>query len=430
MQREHGPSCLKYSILMRPESASTPGFPNPAELGRIIAAAPHRLLFLGGATAVLLSMLWWAFWLTSQRFVLTVMPQPDLPAGWAHAIGMQYQALPMFIFGFLLTVFPRWMGLKPYTRWHYLPVGGSLLLGYVLLHVGLLGIPVLIHIGLVLSIVGWVLGWIFLGRLLWLDGGRTAHAISCWVALTMGLLGLLLTARYLHGADAREIFGAIKIGTFGLLLPIFLTVCHRMLPFFSQGVIAGYRLYRPTWVLMTLLILIFIHLMLELAHAYAWLWLVDAPIAVLTAMLVWRWQFWSARKVRLLWVLHLAFAWLPVAFILYTLQSVWFSATGEFVLGRAPVHVLTVGYFGSMMVAMVTRVTQGHSGRPLEMGQIPWICFLMLQGVVVLRLIAELLPNNAGWLALAAWGWVLAFLPWALRSAWIYLTPRLDGKPG
>ena len=33
---------------------------NPADLARIVAAAPHRLLFLGGATAVLLAMTWWA----------------------------------------------------------------------------------------------------------------------------------------------------------------------------------------------------------------------------------------------------------------------------------------------------------------------------------------------------------------------------------
>lgn len=414
-------------------SAAGPSKPIPtsaAELARIVAAAPHRLLFLGGATGLLLSMLWWALWLTMQRFGAPSLPQPALPAGWAHAIGMQYQALPMFMFGFLLTVFPRWMGLQPYAMRHYVPVGACLLLGYLLLHLGLMGWPTLVHLGLVLSIVGWLIGWGLLARLLWLDAGRTWHAISCWVALSMGLLGLLLSARYLHGADAIEIFAAIKIGTFGLLLPIFLTVCHRMLPFFSQGVIVGYCVYRPAWVLVSLLALVFAHLLLELAHAYAWLWLVDGPIAGLTAMLVWRWQFWAARKVRLLWVLHLAFAWLPLAFMLYALQSAWYAASGEFLLGRAPVHVLTVGFFGSMLVAMVTRVTQGHSGRPLEMGRIPWLCFLLLQLVVLLRVGAELLPDAGGWLALAAWGWVVAFLPWVGRSAWIYLSPRMDGKPG
>ena len=35
--------------------------------------------------------------------------------------------------------------------------------------------------------------------------------------------------------------------------------------------------------------------------------------------------------------------------------------------GRAPAHALYIGFFGSLLVAMVTRVTQGHSGRPLEL---------------------------------------------------------------
>lgn len=186
-------------------SATDPSPFNASDLARIVAAAPHRLLFLGGATAVLLSMLWWSLWLTLQRFGAPPMPQPLLPAGWAHAIGMQYQALPMFMFGFLLTVFPRWMGLKPYAIAQYVPVGACLFLGYMLLHLGLMGWPTLVHLGLVLSIIGWLIGWSLLARLLWLDGGRTWHAISCWVALSMGLLGLLLTARYLHGADAIEL---------------------------------------------------------------------------------------------------------------------------------------------------------------------------------------------------------------------------------
>ena len=45
-----------------------------------------------------------------------------------------------------------------------------------------------------------------------------------------------------------------------------------------------------------------------------------------------------------------------------------YAISGEFVLGRAPAHALFIGFFGSLLVAMVTRVTQGHSGRPLVLG--------------------------------------------------------------
>jgi uncharacterized protein involved in response to NO len=195
-------------------------------------------------------------------------------------------------------------------------------------------------------------------------------------------------------------------------------------------VVPGYRVYRPGWVLATMLGLIFVHLLFELAHAYAWLWLVDVPLAALASLLAWRWSSPKILQTRLLLVLHWGFAWLPVAFAMYALQSAWFAATGEFALGRAPVHALTVGFFGSLLVAMVTRVTQGHSGRPLVLGRIPAIAFVGMQVVSLMRIGAELAANPAPWFLAASIGWLLVFLPWVLRSLWIYATPRIDGRPG
>ena len=78
---------------------------------RLLAAAPHRLLFFVGAANVMLAMGWWTLWLIDARWQVVGMPQPAVFAGWMHAIIMQYQVLPSFMFGFLLTVFPRWMSL-------------------------------------------------------------------------------------------------------------------------------------------------------------------------------------------------------------------------------------------------------------------------------------------------------------------------------
>ena len=118
--------------------------------------------------------------------------------------------------------------------------------------------------------------------------------------------------------------------------------------------------------------------------------MVDAPLALVFGWHALAWQPWKTMRPGLLAVLHLGFAWLPVAFVLYAVQSLCLFAGHAPVLGLAPLHVLTIGYFGSMLVAMVTRVTQGHSGRPLEMGAVPWVCFVLLQGVVLLRVRAEL----------------------------------------
>lgn len=225
-------------------------------------------------------------------------------------------------------------------------------------------------------------------------------------------------------------FVAIKFGTFGLLLPIYFTVCHRMIPFFSASVVADYRVVRPRWSLPILWALALTHLGLELTHRYEWLWLADIPLAAFFLAHWLIWQPWKARRPGLLAALHLAFLWLPIAFVLFGVQSLIYFASGTFLLSRAPVHALTVGFFGSMLVAMVTRVTQGHSGRPLQMGTVAWICFGAVQIVAMLRIGAEVAPDQPLWLAIAAFAWIAAFLPWVLRSGWIYLSPRVDGKPG
>jgi uncharacterized protein involved in response to NO len=204
-----------------------------------------------------------------------------------------------------------------------------------------------------------------------------------------------------------------------------------MLPFFSANAVGpGYRMVRPAWSLAAPWLLLLGHLGLELGHYQDWLWMVDAPLALFFAGHWLAWQPWKCRKPGLLGALYLAFAWLPLAFALYTAQSFIAFLDGGFLLGRAPVHALTIGFFGSMLVAMVTRVTQGHSGRPLEMGGIAWLTFGLLQLVALARIYAEVAADAPLWLAFAAFGWIVAFLPWILRSLWIYATPRIDGKPG
>jgi len=249
------------------------------------------------------------------------------------------------------------------------------------------------------------------------------------VALTIGAFGLVLILVYLGNGDARFAFVAIKLGSFGLLLPIYVTVCHRMIPFFASNVVPGYQPWRPMAALAAFWVLALAHLGLELVHAYAVLWLVDLPLMALCALLLWRWWPRGAMPA-LLRVLFLGFAWLPLAFALYAAQSLWFRATGDFLLGRAPQHALFVGYFGSLLVAMVTRVTQGHSGRPLELGGVATFAFVIVQLVAVARIVAEVAPDAPAWQALAAFGWLVAFAPWVLRSAWITLTPRVDGQLG
>ncbi|MGH8085364.1 MAG: NnrS family protein [Lysobacter sp.] len=397
---------------------------------RLLATAPHRLMFFIGASNLLLAMGWWAAWLIAARWPGLSMPQPDPYAGWLHAFVMQYQVLPSFFFGFLLTTFPKWMGLPDVERWRYLPVGAGLFGGQLATLLGAIGWNAGIAIGLLMTLAGWLAGLLILGRLLWQDRSGNWHARSCFAALALGGAGLLCwTAFVLGGAPPLWAFASIKIGSFGLLLPVYLTVAHRMFPFFASRVVPGYQPWRPLWLLAAFWPLALGHLVLELIHAYGWLWLVDAPLLALTSLMLWRW--WPrGDKPGILSVLFIGLAWLPLAFALYLGQSIAYEMTGVYWLGRGPAHALFVGFFGSVLVAMVTRVTQGHSGRPLVMPAVAWFAFVAIQVVAAIRVAAEVLPDSMAWHAVAALGWLVAFAPWVVRIGRIYLTPRTDGKPG
>lgn len=404
--------------------------PLPAPALRLLAEAPHRLLFIVGAANVLLAMAWWILWLINSRWSLWQMPQPAIPAGWMHAVIMQYQVLPTFMFGFLLTVFPRWMDLPALTRWHYLPVGLGLLGGQALTLAGLFGVEQMLFLGLLQTLAGWIAGIVLLLGLLWQEKRQTTwHAVSCMAALLLGLAGLALVFAYVYTGNARLMFAAIKFGSFGLLLPIYFTIAHRMFPFFAGNAVRDYQPWRPMALLAGFWLFTLIHLGLELIHGYAWLWLADLPLLVLSG--TWLWRGWpGSHAPPLLRVLFLGFAWFPISMALYSVQSLWFALDGNFILARAPAHALFVGFFGSLLVAMVTRVTQGHSGRPLQLGRVAGVAFVLMQVVAVLRVVSELSADSMKWQVIAGLGWLLAFLPWVLRSGWIYLSPRIDGKPG
>src|SRR5262245_11482198 len=257
-----------------------------------MAAAPHRLLFLVGATNVLAAMAWWAAWLVAARWYAIEMPQPPLPAGWMHAIIMQYHVLPSFIFGFLLTVFPRWLGLPALAPRHYLPVGVGLLGGQLLTLAGLAGNLALLRAGALLTLFGWSVGMFWLARATVqapTKEGAPWHALSVLLGLAFGLVGLVFYVLLTVRVDAQVAFVAIKFGGIPMLLPIYFTVCHRMIPFFTNIVVRGYQVIRPTWALGVAWALLLAHLWLELRHAYQWLWIPDAVLAVLFAGLLIAW---------------------------------------------------------------------------------------------------------------------------------------------
>lgn len=398
--------------------------PTPMRLA--VADAPHRLLFFIGATNVLAAMAWWLAHLMGWSEAAL----PGLPATWLHAFLMQYQVLPAFIFGFLLTVFPRWMGLGEAKHRHYLPVGLGLLLGQAAtLGAAFTGSPLLLHIGWINTAAGWIGAMLILAG--WMREARLgdAHARSAFAALLVGFVGVASFGIWLHGGSPIWLHLMSVIGGVGFLLPVYVTVAHRVFPFFASNVVKGYVPWRPAWILVVLWVLTVVHLLAPIFGFGLLRGLADAAMALFAAFVLRRW--WPrGRMPPLLAVLFVGLAWWPLAMGLYAWDALAPILGLGHALGHLPLHALAVGCFGTLLVAMVTRVTAGHSGRPLLLGPFGAFAFVGMNIVALVRLAADFVPNPLPWWQASAAGWLLVFLPWVLRHLWIYLTPRADGRPG
>ncbi|MBK6973573.1 MAG: NnrS family protein [Sterolibacteriaceae bacterium] len=402
------------------------GGPRPQR--NVLFAAPHRVMFLSGAIQTIAAFAWWA-WLLLARIGGLPMPELPWPGSWLHGAFAVYGVFPFFVFGFLMTAMPRWQGQGEIGGRPYLLSWALLTAGWAMFHGGLLW-PALLAPALWVVLAGWIAGVLILAEVAFAPGADRRHALHAWAALAAGVPGLICLIGYASFGWLAGPRFAEAIGVWACLVPLFIVVCHRMVPFFSANVIPKYQMVRPYWALAVLLGASIVHLLLQVGELPTWLWLPDGAMAAIASWLSWRWQLRASFRARLLAMLHVGFLWLPAALWLSVGQSLALAA-GHPMLGLASLHALSIGFFGSMLVAMVSRVTLGHSGRTLQADAATWRLFLGLQTVALLRVAAELSQSAYNVLVAAtAVVWLLIFGLWCTKMIPICLKPRTDGRPG
>lgn len=392
----------------------------------IAFVAPHRTGFLLGSLLLIASLGWWAVeMIARQRGVLL---GTAVPAMFLHGYLMLYGFFPLFMLGFIYTAGPRWLGVPPPSLARYVPVMLGYATGSLLVLLGGWA-PILLSLGILLHAMSWAGALaLWVGRIRASQTPDRKHAILIASAFSLGLIGQLLALGWSAGGGFAGWQASVHIGLWGFLLPVFLVVSHRMLPFFSSGVLAPYALWVPSWLLFSLVGAGWLHGLLALAGVPSWP--VDAVFAGLLLFTSWRWGLLRSFKNPLLAMLHASFVWAGIAMSLFTLQGV-LAATGTVALGFAPLHALTIGFFATMLLGFVTRVSLGHSGRPLVAGRLPWTLYWLVHGMALARVLAEISPDlRQPMYLVSAVGGLLAFLLWGTRFVPIYLKPRADGKAG
>lgn len=225
----------------------------------------------------------------------------------------------------------------------------------------------------------------------------------------------LLQEDYAYASAAQNL-------AFFLLVHIVLVVGGRVIPFFSdrrlgREATVRFKLLEVSALASNLLFL----LVLALTGSGNLLQVVAAAVALLNFLRWLSWKPWQTRKIPLLWSLHLAYGFLILGFA-------WMAFEGA---GSIPVHLIAVGGISFMILAMISRVSLGHSGRPMELPGVFVVAYLAIIASALIRATANLSVENYGLLLwLAAAGWTLGFGLFVFYYLPILLSPRPDGRPG
>ena len=157
---------------------------------------------------------------------------------------------------------------------------------------------------------------------------------------------------------------------------------------------------------------------------HVWLGVLFLGIAAGHLLRLARWYDSGIWRVPLLWSLHLAMLWLVVA---ATGLALW--NFGLLDSSSSSLHALSVGSMSGLILAMIARVTLGHTGRPLQLppGIVGAFVLFNLGAAARVFLITEW-PLIGLWLAAVCWA--LAFALYAWRYAPMLVTARVDGRPG
>jgi uncharacterized protein involved in response to NO len=142
-----------------------------------------------------------------------------------------------------------------------------------------------------------------------------------------------------------------------------------------------------------------------------------------------RLSFWQPQRtltVPLLWMLPVAYAWVPVSLGLRAL------GVAGVISPTAAVHAVTLGAMSGLMLAMMMRSALGHTGRLLSAGVIEIAAFALIQIATIMRVMATFADpaNYRGLVVASGLVWAFAFLLFVARYGPWLCQRRIDGQPG
>jgi uncharacterized protein involved in response to NO len=376
-----------------------------------------RPFFLGGAIWAVVAI---ALWLGMLAGAIGLPTRFD-PVAW-HRHEMLFGFVGAAISGFLLTAIPNWTGRLPIAGRPLLALFGLWAAARVAVAVsGTIGLwpAAILDVGLFVSLA------LMAGREVMASNNRNVPVVAL-----VFVLGLADAADY--GAAAGLVRDDVGWrGAVALIIVLISLIGGRIIPSFTRNWMAkrGMKTGLPTQPQALDLIVIAVTAVALLG----WLVLPGRPAvgpllflaAAAQALRLSRWSGYRTFGEPLLLILHVGYAWIPIGLLLLGL-----SLTGGAVPESAGIHALTAGAMTTMILAVMSRASLGHTARELRASPVTVLAYICVTLGAALRVIAffaaasyPLMLDLAG----ALWG--AALLLFVIVYAPILWSPRLGDEP-
>ncbi|WP_075187622.1 NnrS family protein [Teredinibacter haidensis] len=389
-----------------------------SELGWAPFRLAFRPFFLFGSLFSCISLLAWNGLLNGQ-LVLEVYGNPL----WWHTHEMLFGFVAAIVAGFLLTAVQTWTQLPS--------VKGIQLMGLFLLWLSarvLMWIPnsvspwvILILDLLFLPMTAFIMARLVLRAKLW----RNLMFVPLLLAMT-------LANGCMHYAVLTQQPGWDTQAAEAMVILVTLLMCilgGRVFPMFTANGTQTGRVQALGWLEKTSvasLLAVFITQVL-VPDAPAWLTasLLFAS-AALQALRAFRWRIWVTFGTPLVWPLHISYWCIPLG-----LALLGWSEIGQGVTRSQAIHSLTVGAMGIMILAMISRVSLGHTGRVIQVGKIMSTAFIFLVLAFLVRVFGSYFyANYLHLLTFSTLLWTAGYSGFVIANFPVLTQPRIDGKPG
>ena len=343
--------------------------------------------------------------------------------GWLawHRHEMLFGFAMAIVAGFLLTAGQTWTG-QP-------GVSGNRL-------AALAGVWLLARLGWLL---GAPIGLLVVADLLFLLGVTGLMAHMLWVVRQKRNYPIIAVLTLMTGADVLVLCGVALsddglqrqgvLAGLWLVAALMAIIGGRVIPFFTQRGLGRTDAVKP-WVWLDVALLVGTGLIAALYAAgvalvpHMLLGLLFLAIAAGHLLRLARWYDAGIWRVPLLWSLHLAMLWLVIAAAGLALWNFGLLSNAS-----AALHALSVGAMSGLILAMIARVTLGHTGRPLQLPSGIVAAFILFNlGAAARVFIASQWPMSGLWLAAGCWAAAFALYAW--RYAPMLVSARVDGHPG